>query len=63
MPQKYRDEFQRRAEDSLIQYFELRIKQEKEAEKLKEQERINIETMLSSYGALTAGNYMDFFHE
>ncbi|MBQ2092261.1 MAG: zinc-ribbon domain-containing protein [Clostridia bacterium] len=63
MPQKYRDEFQRRAEDSLMQYFELRVKQEKEAEKLKEQERVNIETMLSSYGALTAGNYMDFFHE
>ncbi|MBR5976409.1 MAG: zinc-ribbon domain-containing protein, partial [Clostridia bacterium] len=63
MPEKYRNEFEKRAEDSLIQYFELRIKQEKEAEKLKEQERINIETMLSSYGALTAGNYMDFFHE
>ena len=46
-----------------MQYFETRLKQEKEAEKLKEQERINIETMLSSYGALTAGNYLDFFHE
>ncbi|MBQ6752576.1 MAG: zinc-ribbon domain-containing protein [Clostridia bacterium] len=63
LPEKYRDEFQRRAEDSLMQYFETRLKQEKEAEKLKEQERINIETMLSSYGALTAGNYLDFFHE
>lgn len=64
MPQKYRDEFERRAENGLMEYFELRRSQEEAAEKIKEQERANIEDMLEPHnGALVAGNYMSFFGE
>ncbi len=63
MPERYREIFEKRAEDSLLEYFEMRIEQEAEAEKLKEIERQNIETMLLDYGALKEGRFMNFFHE
>lgn|GEM_PF-6231617 len=63
LPERYREIFEQRAEDSLIAYFELRIQQEAEADKLKELERQNIEAMLRDYGALKEGRYAKFFGE
>ena len=63
MDEHYRQIFEQRMEESLIEYFELRIEQEAEAEKLKEVERQNIESMLRDYGVLKSGNYKNFFGE
>ncbi len=61
---KYRDKFEARATDALIDYFDTRIRQEEEAEKIKEKERMSIETMLQpTIGVLKAGNYEKFFGE
>lgn len=64
MPEKYREIFEKRAEDSLMQYFELRREQENEADRLKSAERRCIETMLSEeFGALKKDKYQKFFGE
>ncbi len=64
IPEKYRAQFEARAEEGLMEYFELRRSQEAEAEKIKEDERACINEMLNySYGVLEAGNYKQFFGE
>lgn len=56
--------FNKRAQDSLMEYFELRLKQEKRAAEIKEMERKNIEEMLNPYyGALNSGFHRKFFGE
>lgn len=56
--------FNQRARDSLMEYFELRAKQEKRAEEIKELESRNIDSMLNPYyGALNSGYYREFFGE
>ncbi|MCR5041732.1 MAG: hypothetical protein K6C36_06540 [Clostridia bacterium] len=57
LPEKYRDIFEKRAEDGLMEYFELRLQQEKTAERIKSDERACIETMMSlTNGALSSSN-------
>ena len=64
MPEHYKAMFEKRAEDNLMQYFELRRKQESEAAKIKENERKNIKAMLDPReGALYSVNYARFFGE
>ena len=64
MPQKYRDIFEKRAEDGLMTYFETRAAQEDAAAQLKEIERKSINTMLNrDLGALRRTNFRSFFHE
>ena len=64
MPQKYRDIFEKRAENGLMEYFEMRAAQEDRAEQLKEEERENINTMLNeTFGALRREYHGKFFHE
>ena len=64
MPQKYRDIFEKRAEDGLMTYFETRAAQEDAAEKLKEAERACIRTMLyETMGALKRTNFRWFFRD
>ena len=64
LPSKYRDVFEKRAENGLMEYFELRLKQEKTAEQIKSSERACIETMMNdSYGALSSTNFGKFFGE
>ncbi len=56
--------FNKRAQDSLMEYFELRLKQEKRAEEIKELESRNIDSMLNPYyGALNSRYYREFFGE
>lgn len=56
--------FNKRAQDSLMEYFELRAQQEKRAAEIKEMERKNIEEMLNPYyGALNSGFHRNFFGE
>ena len=64
MPERYREKFDKRATDSLLQYFELRREQENEADRLKSAERRCIETMLSEeLGVLKKDKYQKFFGE
>ena len=63
LDEHYRAEFDRRAEEGLLNYFRTRKAQEAEAEKIKEQERECIEEMMRSYGCLSSGNYNKFFGE
>lgn len=64
LPERYRDIFEKRAEDGLMQYFETRLKQEAAAEKIKAEERACVEEMLNPfYGALHSDNYKHFFGE
>ncbi|MBQ1847440.1 MAG: hypothetical protein II135_05485 [Clostridia bacterium] len=66
LPEKYRDIFEKRAENGLMEYFELRLQQEKTAEQIKSSERACIETMMSvTNGALSSTNSdaRKFFHE
>lgn len=56
--------FNKRATDSLMEYFDLRMSQEKRAAEIKEVEGRCIETMLnSSYGVLDSSYYREFFGE
>lgn len=56
--------FEKRAEDGLMEYFELRRRQEAEAKKIKERERVCIQEMMSpTYGVLFSGNYTTYFGE
>lgn len=63
LDEHYREIFDQRAEEGLLNYFKTRLAQEAEAEKIKESERECIEEMLSSYGCLSSGNYSKFFGE
>ena len=64
MPQKYRDIFEKRAENGLMTYFETRLAQEDAAEKLKEEMRDVVNTMLNEdLGALKRTNFHGFFHD
>lgn len=63
LPEKYKAIFDQRAEDGLKNYFETRLRQEAEAEKIKANERECIETMLENVGALKSGYYTDFFKD
>ncbi len=64
LPPKYREKFEQRAENGLMEYFELRLQQEKTAETIKASERVCIETMMeSTIGALSSGTYRKFFGE
>ena len=57
LPERYRDIFEKRAENGLMEYFELRLQQEKTAEQIKSSERACIETMMSlTNGALSSSN-------
>lgn len=64
MPERYRNIFEKRAEDGLMAYFETRLAQEAEAEKIKARERECVEEMLNPYyGVLYSGNFAHFFGE
>ena len=64
LPEKTREKFAAKAEQELLEYFKIRIEQEEEAKKIKEEERICIEDMLNSHnGALRSYNYGKFFGE
>ncbi len=59
-----RDKLEKYAEDGLMEYFELRKAQEKDADEIRLREREIIETMLDvSYGALRSDRYNEFFGE
>ena len=64
LDQRRRDIFNQRAESGLLEYFELRRKQEAEAEKIKAVERRCVQDMLNPYyGVLYSDNYKRFFGE
>ncbi len=63
LDEHYREIFDQRAEEGLLNYFRTRMAQEAEAEKIKATERECIEEMLLSYGCLSSGNYNRFFGE
>ncbi|MBQ6364666.1 MAG: zinc-ribbon domain-containing protein [Lachnospiraceae bacterium] len=64
LAEKNRDIFEQRAQDALLEYFDTRIRQEAEQDKIKEKERVCIETMLNSeLGVLTSGYWSSFFGE
>lgn len=63
LDQRYKDIFNQRALDGLLDYFETRKKQEAEAEKIKAMERKSIEAMLADFGALNADYHKDYFRE
>ena len=64
LAEKYRDVFQKRGQDALLEYFDTRIRQEAEQDKIREKERLCIETMLNSeLGVLTSGYWSSFFGE
>lgn len=59
----YREIFDQRAEEGLMNYFRTRLAQENEIEKIKESERECVDQMLTSYGCLSSGNFNKFFGE
>ena len=63
LDEHYREIFDQRAEEGLLNYFRTRRAQEAEAEKIKQTERECIEEMMLSYGCLSSGNYNKFFGE
>lgn len=63
LDEHYREIFDQRAEEGLLNYFRTRMAQEAEAGKIKQTERECIEEMLQSYGCLSSGNYNKFFGE
>lgn len=63
LDEHYREIFDRRAEEGLLNYFRTRLAQEAEAEKIKETERECVEEMMRSYGCLSSGNFKKFFGE
>jgi uncharacterized protein YjdB len=66
LPDSEKSKVEAYLEKGLIDYFELRMKQEEDAEKIKAQEQMVIQTMLHNrYGALVLkdSNYMEFFGE
>ena len=64
LDEKYKAEFERRNINALLDYFNTRIKQENEADRIKEKERVNIKEMMNpEMGCLYSGNYARFFGE
>ena len=63
LDEHYREIFDQRAEEGLLNYFRTRLQQEAEAEKIKETERECVEEMMRSYGCLSSGNFNKFFGE
>ena len=64
MPEKYRKIFDERAENELLEYFELRASQEDAAKALKESMRPMIASLFNTdTGALEKSLYKAFFHE
>lgn len=66
LPDRFKEEFERRAEAGLMEYFETRVSQEKTAADLKKQEKAIVETMLTSINGALASNNPDarkFFGE
>lgn len=63
LDEHYREIFDQRAEEGLLNYFRTRLQQEAEAEKIKETERECVEEMMRSYGCLSSGNFKKFFGE
>lgn len=64
LDENYKNTFLQRAEDGLLEYFELRRQQEEEAARIKAAERECIKYMLNpSYGVLCSSNFGQFFGE
>lgn len=63
LDEHYREIFDKRAEEGLLNYFRTRLQQEAEIEKIKQNERECIEEMMRSYGCLSSGNFKKFFGE
>jgi hypothetical protein len=63
LPKDKKEEFNRRAQEGLLEYFRTRLSQELEAERIKEDERVCIERMLEGDGCLRSPNCRDFFGE
>lgn len=64
LDEHYKAIFEQRVEDGLMEYFELRRKQEAEAEKIKKLERICMKDMMDpNSGVLYRYNYASFFGE
>ncbi|MGI6072949.1 MAG: hypothetical protein ACOX75_08125 [Lachnospiraceae bacterium] len=63
LPKEYRETFDERAREGLLGYFRTRLAQELEAERIKEDERVCIETMLEGAGCLVSYRHMEFFGE
>ena len=63
LDEHYREIFDQRAEEGLLNYFRTRLQEEAEAEKIKETERECVEEMMRSYGCLSSGNFKKFFGE
>lgn len=64
LDEHYKAIFEQRVEDGLMEYFELRRKQEAEAEKIKKLERICMKDMMNvNSGVLHRYNYARFFGE
>lgn len=64
LKEKYRDEFERRAKNALLEYFNTRIRQEDEAERIRKQEEICVNEMLDqNIGVLNPSNFQKFFGE
>ena len=66
LPEAERNRVQKMAEDGLMEYFEIRLKQEGEAAKIKAKEQLIVATMMTKYtGALDPSNtdVREFFGE
>lgn len=63
LDEHYREIFDQRAEEGLLNYFRTRMAEEAEAEKIKEKERVCVEEMMQSYGCLSSGSFNKFFGE
>lgn len=64
LPKDKKEEFNRRAQEGLLEYFRTRLAQELEAERIKEDERVCIERMLDGGdGCLNPLRYTVFFGE
>lgn len=64
IPQEYRDEFERRIEADLMNYFETRALQENEAEKIRKEEEAYIESLFDNdFSVLKESYYKDYFGE
>ena len=64
LPQQYRDEFERRIEADLMNYFETRSLQENEAARIRKEEEAYIESLLdNSFSVLKESYYKEYFGE
>ncbi len=63
MDQHYRDIFEQRAEEGLLNYFRARKMQEERAAQIRQEEEDSVRDMLGENGALRSSNYKKFFGE